>query len=63
MKGQMVTVNQEIDYDSAEEIALEFNCIDVYKRQQERRVLQKCLPKINRPQIGLFFCPKIKVCL
>ena len=23
----MVTVNQEIDYDSAEEIALEFNCI------------------------------------
>ena len=27
MKGQMVTVNQEIDYDSAEEIALEFNCI------------------------------------
>ena len=27
MKGQMVTVNQEIDYDCAEEIALEFNCI------------------------------------
>ena len=27
MKGQMVTVNQEIDYDNAEEIALEFNCI------------------------------------
>ena len=27
MKGQMVTINQEIDYDSAEEIALEFNCI------------------------------------
>ena len=23
----MVTVNQEIDYDQAEEIALEFNCI------------------------------------
>ena len=27
LKGQMVTVNQEIDYESAEEIALEFNCI------------------------------------
>ena len=25
----MVTVNQEIDYDQAEEIALEFNCICV----------------------------------
>ena len=27
LKGQMVTVNQEVDYDAAEEIALEFNCI------------------------------------
>ncbi len=27
MKGKMVTVNQEIDYENAEEIALEFNCI------------------------------------
>ena len=27
MKGQMVTVNQEIDFDGAEEIALEFNYI------------------------------------
>ncbi|MBR1390625.1 MAG: translation initiation factor IF-2 [Lachnospiraceae bacterium] len=27
LKGQMVTVNQEIDYESAEELALEFNCI------------------------------------
>ncbi len=27
MKGKVVTVNQELDYDSAEEIALEFNCI------------------------------------
>ena len=27
MKGQMVTVNQEIDFESAEEIALEFNYI------------------------------------
>ena len=27
MKGTMVTVNQEVDYDTAEEIALEFNCI------------------------------------
>ncbi|MCF0127331.1 MAG: translation initiation factor IF-2 [Pseudobutyrivibrio sp.] len=27
MKGTMVTVNQEVDYEKAEEIALEFNCI------------------------------------
>ncbi len=27
LEGVMVTVNQEIDYDKAEEIALEFNCI------------------------------------
>ena len=27
LKGVMVTVNQEVDYDQAEEIALEFNCI------------------------------------
>ncbi len=27
LKGKMVTVNQEVDYDTAEEIALEFNCI------------------------------------
>ena len=27
LKGIMVTVNQEIDYEKAEEIALEFNCI------------------------------------
>ena len=27
MQGKIVTINQEIDYDTAEEIALEFNCI------------------------------------
>lgn len=27
LQGKMVTVNQEIDFDTAEEIALEFNCI------------------------------------
>ena len=27
LKGTMVTVNQEVDFDQAEEIALEFNCI------------------------------------
>ncbi len=27
MKGTMVTVNQEVDFEKAEEIALEFNCI------------------------------------
>ena len=27
LKGTMVTINQEVDFDTAEEIALEFNCI------------------------------------
>ena len=27
MQGKIVTINQEIDYDTAEEIALEFNCL------------------------------------
>ena len=27
LQGTMVTVNQEVDFDKAEEIALEFNCI------------------------------------
>ncbi len=27
LKGTMVTVNQDVDYDTAEEIALEFNCL------------------------------------
>lgn len=27
LKGQMVTINEELDFDAAEEIALEFNCI------------------------------------
>ncbi|MCC8137484.1 MAG: translation initiation factor IF-2, partial [Clostridiales bacterium] len=27
LQGEMVTVNQEVDFDKAEEIALEFNCI------------------------------------
>ncbi len=27
MKGQMVTVNQDVDFEQAEEIAMEFNCI------------------------------------
>ncbi len=27
LQGKVVTINEEIDYDAAEEIALEFNCI------------------------------------
>ena len=34
LKGKMVTVNQEVDYDTAEEIALEFNCI----AEQEEKI-------------------------
>ena len=34
LKGQMVTLNQEIDYEKAEEIALEF---DVLCEKEERK--------------------------
>ena len=34
LKGTMVTVNQEVDFDTAEEIALEFNCI----AEQEEKI-------------------------
>ncbi len=34
LKGTMVTVNQEVDYETAEEIALEFNCI----AEQEEKI-------------------------
>lgn len=47
MQGKIVTINQELDYDAAEEIALEFNCIcdheekvdviaEILKEEEER---------------------------
>ena len=33
MQGKIVTVNQEIDYETAEEIALEFRCALVKKKK------------------------------
>ena len=41
MKGTMVTVNQEVDYETAEEIALEFNCICEPEEKISTRVTDK----------------------
>ena len=41
LQGTMVTVNEEIDYDKAEEIALEFNCI--CEKEEKVDVLEELL--------------------
>ncbi len=41
LQGTMVTVNQEIDFDTAEEIALEFNCI--CEKEEKVDVLEELL--------------------
>ena len=41
----MVTVNQEIDFDKAEEIALEFNCI--CEKEVKVNVLEELLKEEN----------------
>jgi translation initiation factor IF-2 len=41
LQGVMVTVNEEIDYDKAEEIALEFNCI--CEKEEKVDVLEELL--------------------
>ena len=40
MQGKIVTINQEVDYDTAEEIALEFNCI--CEHEKRLMLLQNC---------------------
>ncbi|SDB09987.1 translation initiation factor IF-2 [Eubacterium oxidoreducens] len=57
MQGKMVTVNQEVDFDEAEEIALEYNCIcehevkvdvieELLKEEEEDEALMKPRPAV-----------------
>ena len=41
MQGEMVTVNQEIDFAKAEEIALEFNCIAELEEEDESTMVSR----------------------
>ncbi|HIR14044.1 MAG TPA: translation initiation factor IF-2 [Candidatus Choladousia intestinavium] len=48
LQGTMVTVNQEIDFDKAEEIALEFNCI--CEKEVKVNVLEELLKDTEDPE-------------
>ena len=48
LQGTMVTVNQEVDFDTAEEIALEFNCI--CEKEVKVNVLEELLKEEEHPE-------------
>ena len=48
LQGTMVTVNQEVDFDTAEEIALEFNCI--CEKEVKVNVLEELLKEEEDPE-------------
>ena len=48
MQGKIVTINQEIDYDTAEEIALEFNCICDHEEKVD--VIAELLKEDEEPE-------------
>ena len=48
MQGKVVTINQEIDYDTAEEIALEFNCICEHEVKVD--VIAELLKEDEKPE-------------
>ena len=48
MQGKVVTINQEIDYDTAEEIALEFNCICEHEVKVD--VIAELLKEAEEPE-------------
>ncbi len=60
LKGTMVTVNQEIDYDQAEEIALEFNCI--CEPEEKIDVIAELLKEEDDPEETLVPRPPV-VCV
>ena len=60
LQGTMVTVNQEIDYDTAEEIALEFNCI--CEKEEKVDVLEELLKEEEDPEDTLVTRPPV-VCV
>ena len=60
MKGQMVTVNHEIDFESAEEIALEFNYI--CEQEEKVDVIAELLKESEEPEESLVPRPPV-VCV
>ena len=60
LKGTMVTVNQEVDYDTAEEIALEFNCI--CEPEEKIDVIAELLKEEDDPEDTLVPRPPV-VCV
>lgn len=60
LKGTMVTVNQEVDYDTAEEIALEFNCI--CEPEEKIDVIAELLKEEEDPEDTLVARPPV-VCV
>ena len=60
LKGTMVTVNQEVDYDTAEEIALEFNCI--CEPEEKVDVIAELLKEEDDPEETLIARPPV-VCV
>ncbi len=60
LQGKMVTVNQEIDFDTAEEIALEYNCI--CEKEVKVNVLEELLKEEADPEETLVSRPPV-VCV
>lgn len=60
LKGTMVTVNQEVDYETAEEIALEFNCI--CEPEEKIDVIAELLKEEEDPEEALVARPPV-VCV
>ena len=60
MQGKVVTINQEVDYDTAEEIALEFNCI--CEHEEVIDVIAELLKEEEEPADTLISRPPV-VCV
>ncbi len=60
MQGKIVTINQEIDFDMAEEIALEFNCICEHEEKVD--VIAELLKEDEEPEGSLKARPPV-VCV
>ena len=60
LQGTMVTVNHEIDYDTAEEIALEYNCIAEHEVKVD--VIEELLKEEDDPEDTLVSRPPV-VCV
>ena len=60
LQGKVVTINEEIDYDAAEEIALEFNCICEHEEKVD--VIAELLKEDEEPEDKLVPRPPV-VCV